>query len=354
MTARYGRLPGVTHHYGTTGFGVLGAAIRATTATGQDGAGLVFNDLDASDDAVELLAQIQSGAPAGARFYEDGSVDWPAGVPDGTYAITYRLLAAGVSKGTTTVSVTKGVALAVVQATVMARESGSDTVVASGTVIPLPDPQPGTVVGVVVVQESGSDTAVASGTVIPLPEEPEEPAAAGYATARQFIAKFGLEETVQLLADEQRLLTAQLLLDALAGAWTGSPSADERRAATEALARLVDQLATTSNIMDGYLRSAVRLPLDRKDANAGTLRDCCLALARCGLADDADNATEHMRKTAETWRAWLKDVAAGRTQLAGSSQTGEAPPAIRRYRGGQAASKVDWSRFGAHTGMKRP
>lgn len=175
-----------------------------------------------------------------------------------------------------------------------------------------------------------------------------------YATPAQFVAKFGLEETAQTLADEQRLLTAQLLQDALAGSWTGSPSLAEQNAAIEALARLQEQLDTSSNFMDGYLRSAVRLPLPTEDANAGTLRDCCLALARCGLADDSDNATEQMRKTAETWRAWLKDVATGRTQLAGSSQTGEAPPAIRRYRGGQAASKVDWGRFGAHTGTRRP
>ncbi len=174
-----------------------------------------------------------------------------------------------------------------------------------------------------------------------------------YAAPAQFIRSFGLDETVQLLADEQHLLTAQLLQDALAGNWTGTPSQAERDAATEALARLQRKLETCSNLIDGYLRSALKLPLAAGDANAGTLEECCLALARCGLADDSDNATERMSKTCDKWMGWLKDVAAGRAQLAG--QSGEAPPpAIGRYRGGQASSSVDWGAFGQGSGVKRP
>lgn len=161
-----------------------------------------------------------------------------------------------------------------------------------------------------------------------------------YATPAQFIAKFGLEETTQLLQDEERLLTAQLLKDALAGSWTGSPSADEQAAATDALTRLTDQLATSSNTMDGYLRAVVALPLAGDDGNSGTLRDCCLALARCGLADDCDNSTERMEAACATWRAWLKDVAARRVQLVNDS--GAAPAVTRGVRGGQARSGYDW------------
>lgn len=165
-----------------------------------------------------------------------------------------------------------------------------------------------------------------------------------YATPAQFIAKFGMDETVQLLADEQQLLTAQLLRDAMAGAWTGSPSQAEQDAAIAALARLTRELKNQSNFIDGYLRSALTLPLAEGDANAGTLEDCCLALARCGLADDSDNATERMTKTCDTWRAWLKDVAAGRAHLAGEG--GEAPAATARFRSGQANSSFAWSGFG--------
>ncbi len=168
-----------------------------------------------------------------------------------------------------------------------------------------------------------------------------------YATPSAFIQRFGLDETVQLLADEQQLLTSQLLLDAIAveagGAWTGDPTADEIAAAQSALARLEAQLQSSSNFMDGYLRAAVTLPLATDDANTGTLADCCLALSRVGLADDTDNATDRMDKTADGWRAWLKDVAARRVQLIGA--TGDAPPPASGMRSGKADSHYDWHRF---------
>lgn len=165
-----------------------------------------------------------------------------------------------------------------------------------------------------------------------------------YATASQFAAKFGLEEATQLLQDEERLLTTQLLKDAIAGAWTGSPTPDEQAAGEAALARLDDQLTTTSTTMDGYLRAVVALPLPAGDANSGSLRDCCLALARCGLADDCDNTTERMEAACTTWRAWLKDVAARRVQLV--NDAGQAAPTTSGVRSGQAASGHDWGSFG--------
>lgn len=167
-----------------------------------------------------------------------------------------------------------------------------------------------------------------------------------YAIPAQFIAKFGLEETTQLLQDEERLLTAPLLKDAMAGSWTGTPSAEEQAAATAALARLTDQLATSGSFMDGYLRSVVTLPLAGDDANSATLRDCCLALARCGLADDCDNSTDKMEATCATWRKWLQDIAARRVQLV--SDDGTTPPATGGVRSGQAATRYNWSRFGGN------
>ena len=165
-----------------------------------------------------------------------------------------------------------------------------------------------------------------------------------YATPALYIAKFGLEEAAQLLADEERLLTAALLQDAVTGVWTGSPSAAEQAAAAAALARLSRQLDTSSSLMDGYLRAAVTLPLPAGDANASTLEDCCLALARCGLADDCDNATERIEAAAERWLKWLKDIAARRVQLVNAA--GEPAPAPRGVRSGQARSGYDWGAFG--------
>lgn len=171
-----------------------------------------------------------------------------------------------------------------------------------------------------------------------------------YATPARYLQSFGLTEAVQLLADEEQLLTAQLLKDALARVdvpstpWTGTPSSAEQAAATAAADRLVRQLAISSNLMDGYLRSAVTLPLPPGDASAGSLEECCLALTRCGIADDADNATERMDKCCETWRKWLVDIAAGRVTLVTSS--GASPARSGGTRVGQAESSYDWGRFG--------
>lgn len=165
-----------------------------------------------------------------------------------------------------------------------------------------------------------------------------------YATPQQVIDDIGLDETTQLLADEQRVLTSALLQDAIAvaagGLWTGEPTADETAAALAAHGRLARELENTSNYMDGYLRGAVSLPLSAADANAGTLQKCCIALTRCELADDTDNATERMDERCKTWRAWLKDVQAGRVSLVGADGVEVAGPG--RTRSGQARSVYAW------------
>jgi phage gp36-like protein len=165
-----------------------------------------------------------------------------------------------------------------------------------------------------------------------------------YATPQQVIADYGLKEITQLLADEQGLLTEQLLLDALGlpggGLWTAEPTDDEAAAAMAAAARFNRKLETTSNFMDGFLRTAVTLPLASTDANAGTLNECCMALTRCGLSDDPDNATERMDACCATWRTWLKDVSRGVVQLV--NPAGEAVVGKSRIRSGQAASGYDW------------
>lgn len=170
-----------------------------------------------------------------------------------------------------------------------------------------------------------------------------------YATPSQVIAEYGLREITQLLTDEQALLTEQLLLDALAvaagGAWSGAPSQADKDAANAALARFTRKLDTTSNFMDGFLRNAVSLPLAGNDANAGTLNECCMALTRCGLSDDPDNATERMDEVCATWRSWLRDVSRGVVQLV--NPAGATVPGKSRIRSGQANSAYDWNAFGS-------
>lgn len=173
-----------------------------------------------------------------------------------------------------------------------------------------------------------------------------------YATPQRFIESYGLDETVQLLADEEGLLTAQLLKDALAGSWTGSPTQEERDAATAAVARFTRKLTTQSNFMDGYLRPAVVLPLSPQDANAGTLEECCLALTRCALSDDADNSTEQATSCCKDWRAWLRDVSTGKAKLAGEG--GQAVPQSGGTRTGQSKTLFQWPGHGIGVWKDRP
>lgn len=165
-----------------------------------------------------------------------------------------------------------------------------------------------------------------------------------YTTPTAYLQRFGQAECVQLLADEQQLLTATLLQDAMAGTWTGSPGQAEQDAATDALARLVRQLDVCSAFIDGYLRTVATLPLPEGSAQAGPLAECCLALARFDLADDSDNATDRIDEAAKTWRAWLRDVAAGKVLLV--ADDGSAASSPGRVRTGQATTAYNWSMFG--------
>lgn len=94
---------------GNTGHGMLGADIRAATATGDHGPGPLVNDLDGvGDDNVEIRAQVLTRPSAGTFFmWEDGSFEL-AGAPAGTYTFTYRLWAAGQDMGTTTATIVVG------------------------------------------------------------------------------------------------------------------------------------------------------------------------------------------------------------------------------------------------------
>ena len=174
-----------------------------------------------------------------------------------------------------------------------------------------------------------------------------------YATVGKYLAKFGIDEAVQLLSDEESTLTRQLLLDAVAvtggnGVWTGTPSGAEQAAALAALERLQRELEVQTNYMDGFLRAAVLLPLSADDANAGVLENCCLWLTRGGLADDADNSTERLTKACDLQRAWLRDISAKRVQLVGA--TGAAVVPAGTIKTGQAVSRFDWASFGGGFG----
>ena len=109
MSARYGSPTGVNTHYGNTGLGVLGAVIRANTATGDAGPGYLYNDWQSSaDDSVEMQGLIVTPPSVGTFFaFEDGSFTL-IGAPDGASTFVYRLIADGVDKSTAIATVQIG------------------------------------------------------------------------------------------------------------------------------------------------------------------------------------------------------------------------------------------------------
>lgn len=115
MTQRYGAplISGATV-YGDAGLGVLGSVVRADTATGSHGPGLLYNDWDGSaDDSKEFRALVVTPPAAGTFFVnEDGSFTL-TGAPDGTYSATYRLFVDGADLGTSTASFTVGISFSV-------------------------------------------------------------------------------------------------------------------------------------------------------------------------------------------------------------------------------------------------
>jgi len=180
------------------------------------------------------------------------------------------------------------------------------------------------------------------------------PAVGPYASMQRYLQRYGAQEATQLLADEERLLTVELLRDALlvkagTGTWSGNPTGPQQAAAMAAVERLERQLTVSTNFIDGYIAKRVALPLAPATSAATTLEDCCLALARCGLADDADNATDRMDACCKHWRAWLVDVANGKVELVSGPAAAEpSQPAAtgRGVRSGQTTSRFDWDSFG--------
>lgn len=93
--------------FGDRGLGVLGSTILAETATGDHGAGYLYNDVDSGDEGKEFRGLIVTPPSAGTFFaFEDGSFSLDA--PDGSYTFVYRLYVDGADLGTATASITIG------------------------------------------------------------------------------------------------------------------------------------------------------------------------------------------------------------------------------------------------------
>lgn len=88
---------------GGTGLGVKGSVIRATTANGPHGPGILYDDWDdSSDDNKEFRAFIVT-APSGGTLFVNEPGDFTfSDAPDGLYELVYRLDIDGVSQGNAT------------------------------------------------------------------------------------------------------------------------------------------------------------------------------------------------------------------------------------------------------------
>lgn len=91
--------------------GILAATIASQTATGDNGAGLLYDEsVNPVNSGKQLRLVVTSSPAAGVFFaYENGSFDF-YGAPDGSYSIGYNVLADKVLISSDTATVTVGAA----------------------------------------------------------------------------------------------------------------------------------------------------------------------------------------------------------------------------------------------------
>jgi phage gp36-like protein len=100
-----------------------------------------------------------------------------------------------------------------------------------------------------------------------------------------------------------------MLVDYLAGDDLLLYTADEQGAIAAAVERAEDALERQSAFMDSLIGARYQLPLPLDAVAASPLRECCLALSRAYLADDADNMSQTIENARQRWIKWLNDLA---------------------------------------------
>lgn len=172
-----------------------------------------------------------------------------------------------------------------------------------------------------------------------------------YTTPERYCEEAGFDEVRGQLLDDGRVLTVDLLKQALivaaGGVWPDATTLPERLVAMAAHDTLLRKLTNVSNFMDGYLRAVVDLPLTPGDTALGTLEDCCVALARDEMSSDSDISTELVVTRAARWRKWLVDISNKTVALVSTSADSSTSFGSGKVLTGQAKSGFDWSKFGA-------
>lgn len=173
-----------------------------------------------------------------------------------------------------------------------------------------------------------------------------------YASAAAYVRRFGCDEAAQLLSDASISVSpANLLASVTTSTMPPGITADEAAATDAAVQRLERALGITTNLMDGYLRAVVSLPIAADDANAGALEECCCHLTRYSLSSAPGTMSDAKRDENTRWLGWLRDISARRVQLI-STQTQDPAAGPAAVRTGRARSGYDWTAHGHGTGYR--
>jgi hypothetical protein len=113
--------------------GILAATIASQTATGDNGAGLLYDEaINPANTGKQLRLVVTSPPSAGVFFaYENGSFDF-SGAPDGSYSIGYNVLADNVLIGSDTATVAVGAVSATAPGATLTGTSSLSAGTASG------------------------------------------------------------------------------------------------------------------------------------------------------------------------------------------------------------------------------
>lgn len=132
-----------------------------------------------------------------------------------------------------------------------------------------------------------------------------------YATVTDLLARFDAEEIAQRTDRSiPRLVTAAILTVAAAGGDLSGYTADERAAATKALALITGALNDADSEINGYVATRYAVPLAPVPP---VIQRLACDLARYFLYDD--QVTEAIQKRRDGAVAVLRDISAGKVSL---------------------------------------
>ena len=162
-----------------------------------------------------------------------------------------------------------------------------------------------------------------------------------YATINDFVQSFGINETSQLLCDEEDLITSSNFKYFL-NKDLADLSEEELQALNKGKARLEESINQVSLLMNSYIANVLSLPISNTILKNTPLKTCCLELSRCHLMDDDDNSSEISSTRCKRWLSWLKDISTGKVQLSTNNSSESINNKVRQ---GQSKSKINWDTY---------